>query len=398
LRTSAYNPLVVLRVMLALAAAAVAVAAVLGVAHWFRPGAVVPTAVAVGSLAAMAVLPADLRKRLGWWLLLPGVVSLGSTAVVHLTGTGTDTPARGTILEVAALLLILIHVTRWDSGWSLRVVAATTVMAQVLWLTRYMPGGSWPGQVLACLSWGLGSAVAVAFGSYPRWALAREQQSVASARAAQQRQLERDLHDYVAHDLSGMIVQAQAARYAAADDPVVLTAALERIEGAGHRAMSSMDRALSLLRLAGDVSTDGQARVTRHPGLDELPALVARFEESGSAPTTLAVHGDPVTVPREVGEVIYRACSEALTNVLRHAGSDLASVAVTLELRHRAAVLEVLDTTGQTSPAGPVRAAGGTGLSRLRERVEALDGALQSGPTERGWRLSVRVPYAGPAA
>lgn len=382
----------VLRGFLALAAAAVAATVVVWFAPLFRPGAVVPSAVAVGTLAAMAVLPGEVRKRLGWSLLPPGVVSLVATALVVATGSRTDTPASGTTIEVAALLLILIHVTRWDDGWSLPVVATVTATAQVLWLVRYMEGGSVAQQVLGCAFWALGSAVAIAFGTYPRWAAVRLRRSVASAREAQQRQLERDLHDYVAHDLSGMIVQAQAARYAAADDPAALAAALQRIEEAGHRAMSSMDRALSLLR-ADEV--DDAATVTRHPGLDEVAALVDRFEEGSGAPATLHVHGDPVSVPREVGEVLYRACSEALTNVLRHAGAGLASVAVTLDVRRRAAALEVVDTVGAVAARGATRAAGGTGLDRLRERVEALDGTLEAAPTGTGWRLAVRIPFAG---
>ncbi|MGH3507480.1 MAG: sensor histidine kinase [Nocardioidaceae bacterium] len=387
----------VLRRALALAAAATSAGAVLWWAPQFRPGAVVPTATAVGTLAAMATLPSPVRRDLGWLLLPPGVVSLTATGVVLATDTGSDTPATGTLVEVAALLLILIHVTRWNRGPSLPIVAAVTALAQSAWLLRYMPDATWLERLVGCTSWALGSAVAIAFGAYPRWAASRLQRSVSQARTAQQRQLERDLHDYVAHDLSGMIVQAQAARYAAADDPAALIEALRRIEEAGHRAMSSMDRALSLLR-AGD---GAPACVARHPGLDELATLVQRFERESGVRTELVARGDPVTVPGEVGEVLYRACSEGLTNVRRHAGSELRSVTVTLQVTNLAAALEVSNhLSGPSDDTIPgdgasTRAMGGTGLARLNERVAALDGTLEAGPIQAGWRLAVDIPYTG---
>lgn len=358
----------------------------------FRPGAGPPTAVACGTIAAMAVLPGDVRKRLGWPLLLPGLASLTSTAIVLATGTGTHAPATGTTLEVVALLLLLIHVTRWGTGWSLVVVTGVTAAAHILWLLRYMPGDPWSRQFASCAFWALGAAVAIVFGAYPRWAAARLQRTVASARRAQQRQLERDLHDYVAHDLSGMIVQAQAARYAAAGDPEALATALRRIEDAGRRAMSSMDRSLSLLR----VDTEDRAPATRLPGLEELPTLVAHFDRDSAAEVELGVAGDVATVPGEVGEVLYRACTEALTNVRRHA-----TIATTSYVRVRVRVGDGWATLTVTNsgpvpppPAPSPREGGGTGLARLRERVEALEGRLDAGPTREGWTLEVCIPFA----
>ncbi len=377
--------------MLALGGAVVAASLVVAYAPLFRPAAVVPTAVAVATLVVMAILPGEVRKRLGWLLLVPGVVSLASTGIVLANGTGTNDPAVGTPAEVAALLLILIHVTRWDRGWSLPVVAGVTAAAQVLWLLRYMPGAPWPEQVVGCAFWGLGSAVAIAFGTYPRWAATRLRHSVASARQAQQRQLERDLHDYVAHDLSGMIVQAQAARYASADDPTALAAALQRIEEAGQRAMSSMDRALSLLR-----ADDDAAERTRHPGLEELPGLVRRFEEGVGKRADLVVHGSPGTVPREVAEVLYRAASEGLTNVLRHAGPSVDEVRVNLDIGADAAAIVVEDRGPVASQEPVARHGGGTGLTELTRRVEQLGGTVEAARTPTGWRLSVRIPYAAP--
>lgn len=382
------------RRLLAPAVGAAVAAAAICLTPLFPPGGAVSTAVACGTVAGLAVLTLDWRRRLGWLLLVPGFVSLVATAAVLARGTGVEQPNPLAALEVAALLLILIHVTRWNRGWSMPVVAVVTAAAQILWLLRHMPGAPWTQQLFGCLFWALGSAVAIAFGIYPRWAANRLRHTVASAREAQQRQLERDLHDYVAHDLSGMIVQAQAARYAAAGDADALSAALRRIEEAGHRAMSSMDRALSLLRVT-DTSTDGST--TRHPGLDELPDLVEQFDQGCLVPAELVQHGNSSTVPREVAEVLYRTASEALTNIRRHAGAGLTRVVVTLEILPRSAGITIVDEVGDADPTPAVREGGGTGLLELRDRVDALDGVFEAGPTAQGWKVAVRVPFTGAA-
>lgn len=381
------------RELVALAAGAVAVSLVAAFAPLFRPGGVVSSAVATGAVVLTAAWPPDRRRVLDWPLGIPAVVSLAATAAVLMKGEVTPLPGPGTPVEVAALLLLLMFVTRRNVGWSLPVVATLTATAQVVWLVRFMSGAPWWQQLLSCAFWGLGSAVAVAFGAYPRWASDRLDDSVAAAREAQQRQLERDLHDYVAHDLSGMIVQAQAARFAAAGDPAALAAALERIEEAGHRAMSSMDRALSILRAHGR-GHDGP--LARHPGLEELGDLLERFADGASHRVDLEVEGSPATVPGEVGEVLYRAASESLTNIRRHASPDLEMVAVTLRIQPRSATLVVEDAAAD--PVGPAttRTDGGTGLAELRQRVEALGGVLDTGATTTGWRVTARIPFTGP--
>jgi len=383
---------VVERKLLDLSVGAAIAAAVMLTAPLFRPGGAVSTAVACGTVAAIFALGNQARRRTGWALVVPGLVSLVASGVVLVRGSRAEDPGSAAVLEVAALLLILIHATRWNPGWSMPVVAAVTVAAQVLWLLRYMPAGPWAEQLLACLFWSLGSAVALAFGLYPRWAAIRLHRTVTSEREAQQRQLERDLHDYVAHDLSGIIVQAQAARYAAAGDASALAAALQRIEDSGQRAMSSMDRALSLLRARGPAPG-----VRQHPGLDELPDLLHQFEDGFATPTSLVVHGNLSAVPREVAEVLYRTASEALTNIRRHAGPNVTAVTVTLDQHARSAGIVVADEVANPAQSPAPRSGGGTGLSRLKERVDALGGALEAGPTSQGWQVSVLVPYSGSA-
>jgi DNA-binding NarL/FixJ family response regulator len=114
------------------------------------------------------------------------------------------------------------------------------------------------------------------------------------------------------------------ARFVGQTDPAVALAALKRIEEAGLRALTSMDRTVHMLH---DVE-DGDPRQAAQ-GLGELPELVARFRDSTSAQVSLDL--DPAAVAdssREVSTTVYRIIVEALTNVRRHAPDADAAIRV----------------------------------------------------------------------
>ncbi|MFE1207772.1 histidine kinase [Streptomyces albidoflavus] len=89
------------------------------------------------------------------------------------------------------------------------------------------------------------------------------------ARSAQRLQLSRDLHDFVAHDVSGIVVQAQAARFVATTDPSQAVLALERIEKAGLNALASMDQTVQMLH-----GPEAAPATDPLPGVSQLPSLI----------------------------------------------------------------------------------------------------------------------------
>ncbi|WP_301174532.1 sensor histidine kinase [Actinomadura geliboluensis] len=322
-----------------------------------RPGAIAGAAGA-GSLAATLAFqgPADNRTA-GWWL----AESVAAAVVLHLVVRRAD--ARPAALA--------------------GVVAAVAVTVLPLRLTLHVvPPASPRGAVLGCLFCGLGAAVAAGTGLYLRWLDARRSRSVAEARRAQRLDLARDLHDFVAHEVGGMIVQAQAAQLGG--DPA---AALRRIEAAGARAMASLDRTVHMLH--DDGPRDGPH------GLDDLPALVDRFSTSDGARARLTM--EDVTPPPEVSATAYRLVVEALTNVRRHApGATAVEVSVTATGPHlRVAVTD--DGPGGRTGRRRERRRGGLGLPGTAERVEALGGDFRAGPAgDRGWRVIALIPLRSP--
>jgi signal transduction histidine kinase len=204
---------------------------------------------------------------------------------------------------------------------------------------------------------------AAGLGLYWRAADARRARALAAARRAQRLEVARDLHDLVAHEVTGIVVEAQAAQVAPAPD------SYSRIEAAGQRALSAMDDLVSALR----ADDDG---VRRGHGLADLPGVVSRF---GSAATLEIEPG--IELSPAAGTAAYHVVIEALTNVRRHA-SESAQVTVRLTA---AGVL----TIANDGHAGliPPRDGGGSGLRELAERVRAVGGTLEAGPFEGGWRV-----------
>ena len=87
----------------------------------------------------------------------------------------------------------------------------------------------------------------------------------------------------------------------------------------------------------------------------------------------------PVSAPAEVA--LYRVCQEALTNALRHAGP--VAVRISLTRSDKDAILTIeSDAADGARPAAV--ASGGMGIPGMRERMRAVGGTLDAGPTATG--------------
>lgn len=198
----------------------------------------------------------------------------------------------------------------------------------------------------------------------------------AEAAGTRERQrLAREMHDVLAHTLSGLAVQLEATRLLAerrSEDPAVIEAVADSHRLARDGLLEAR-RAVSALR--GD----------RVPGVGELDRLVREFEVRDGIPCRLQVEGTPVPLRTDAQLALYRTTQEALTNVRKH--SDATSVAVRLVWARRSVELTVEDE-GWPKPS---TASGGYGLTGIRERAELVGGTLEAGPTEAGFRVRLRV-------
>ncbi|CCH29645.1 putative histidine kinase [Saccharothrix espanaensis DSM 44229] len=205
--------------------------------------------------------------------------------------------------------------------------------------------------------------------------------AVADAQREERMALARELHDVVAHHLTGMLVQAQAAWEVSDDDPRAAHRLLPGIVTGGTEAMGAMRTLVGTLR-QGDAET-----ATTDLEADVL-AAVDRVRQTG---TPVRLRYDlPADLPPEVGRSLLRLVQEALTNARRHA---VAATGVDVELTLGPDVVRLV--VSDDGEGGAARREGGYGLVGMRERVGLLGGRFTAGPVAGGWRVSAELPWAG---
>jgi signal transduction histidine kinase len=338
-------------------------------------------------------------------------------------------PALGSIFlrrsRPAAALLITVAV--WaafptDEALQLTVMAALYIIAtRTEWRVAATAAAGAAGvAVIADAAWGSGNvndhggllgyaigaaascAAAVALGLYVAARrrvldglreraerLDREQELLAERAVGEERtRIAQELHDIVAHNVTLMVVEAQALGASVHDDRV--TQSTDAIADLGRQAMTEMHTTLKLLR------GDGEAPdLAPQPGLDQLERLLEQLRRAGLE-VELAIEGQPHPLPRSVELSAYRIIQEALTNVVKHAAG--AHTEVTLAYASEALELTVIDRGDMARPASDEEPVNGHGLIGMRERVALYGGTLTTHALPNGFRVAATLPYAPSAS
>lgn len=186
----------------------------------------------------------------------------------------------------------------------------------------------------------------------------------------------RDLHDSLGHTLSLIIVQAGAARLAAASrTPEGLARAeevLTAVERSARSALTALDTTLA------DVSRAAAGPGPVLPGAGDVPAMVEGVRHAGSRVTVRMESIDDL--PRSLQAAVFRVVQEALTNVVKHAPG----AATTVDVRRRGDVLDVVVRNGAGSRRGPGLPSGRRGLAGMAERLTMFGGDLRASPDGHG--------------
>ncbi|MFE3762754.1 sensor histidine kinase [Streptomyces sp. NPDC059104] len=236
------------------------------------------------------------------------------------------------------------------------------------------------------------SVLAVVVGAYSlllRLQAVQRVRELRAVRTAERLELARELHDLVAHHVTGIVVEARAARFT----KVTAERAAEifgRIETAGDEALGSMRRLVTILRR--EDAAAAPAGTTPVAGLADLRRLAERFSTTGP-PVVLSIEdGLDDRLPDHVAATAHRIVLEALTNVSKHAAT---ATAVRIGLRTVPTGLEVrvADDGGRPARLSDEARGGGYGLAGMAERAEALGGSLTAGPApEGGWLVTAVLP------
>ncbi len=259
--------------------------------------------------------------------------------------------------------------------------------------------------LLAMVMVALSSVVATAIGLQARSTTLRVEVARQSALARMRQEMAGELHDVVAHEITGIVVLAQAAAAGASEQDARMFGA---IEAAGARALTEIRAMVSALREPGAPALRPSTQ-----GAAEFHESVAAFAATTQARVDDRVDdGSVIGCPAPVLLTAHRVVVESLTNVRRHA-ADAHWVAVEVcriageETGVDADVgdqlwVRVADSGG-TPPQDDdeqdgVRPAGagegnGSGLLALAERCRVLGGRFEAGPDESGgWVVVAQLP------
>lgn len=325
----------------------------------------------LGALAAIAPL---LWRRTH--PLVAVLVSFGTLTIIDVVRILTG--SQGLPLNsIAATLILAYALFRWGSGRE----AACGLVVIGIWLAITHvadPMNLW--ETIAAYAFFL---FAAALGAAIRYRAKMRTRDIDQAKAREREQLARELHDTVAHHVSGIAIQAQAGRAVAASNPQGAIEALATIEDAATRTLTELRAIVGVLRTPQDTEFGPQ------PGVAEIEQLATTGQSLPRIQVTLS--GEFGDLSPAVGAAIYRLAQESITNARRHARhATQVTVAVTGDDEQvRVTIDDDGSPTGNRSPAG-------YGLVGMQERASLLGGSFQAGPAaERGWRVEAVLPRTG---
>ena len=317
-------------------------------------------------------------------LLLPaGYVASGYGQLVVSFGMGMRFSLRRTVIFLTALSLAYSAVDNWrdpPEQWQLAMTRVLVTLA-------------------ACLLPLLGGAALASSRRYEhsRQELLRREhgRQLEVALIQERRRLAGELHDVAAHHLAGIVVQAAALERLIDRDPQMARDAAKQLRRQAKETLSGLRSVVGLLR------SDKEAEESS-PGLRDLPELVASTRALGvdielldggilSGGADEADVGDALILSPLADTAVFRVAQQSISNALQHAPG----APITVELRRAEDSLELSVLNGPARRPSTDPGGGGTGLTVMRERTDAVGGSLQAGPVEGGgWRVRLVLPLA----
>lgn len=204
------------------------------------------------------------------------------------------------------------------------------------------------------------------------------------AAARERARIARDVHDVLAHSLTVLSVQVQALRQLVRDNPERAAAMLDQMAEVLRESQAESRQIVGLLREAMTEETRGGAADV----MARLRVMAERFTERTGMRCTLREHGSPAHLSTQHVEALHFALQEALTNAYRHGRASRAETDLWWEKETVRLTIRDDGTASSSSSDGS-----GNGLRGMRERADALDGAVEAAPrTAGGFEVSVTLP------
>ncbi|MFJ9854397.1 sensor histidine kinase [Streptomyces sp. NPDC101150] len=348
----------------------------------------------VGALLAVSLLCGVVRRMP---LAALAMALWGSTAVV----VGPASPVheslaasyQGQFLSYLAVDLVLGFIVATCARRSSIVAVAVSFAVQLLVIGGFAHGDNLTvNGVIALLAMAASCMAGLLSRERREHAVALRAQEVAEAVTAERLRIARELHDMVAHSIGIIAIQAGVGSRVIQTQPAQAREALRAIEATSRETLSGLRRTLVSLRQADRGATASeQSPLAPAPGLADVEGLAAATAGAGVR-VDVRCSGERRPVPAEIDLSAYRIVQEALTNVVRHAGTGRCRVAI--DYGDEELSVEVVDDGRGVTESG---SAHGFGIIGMRERVGLLGGHLTAGPRpEGGFRVAAGLPLPAP--
>jgi signal transduction histidine kinase len=338
-------------------------------------------------ICALLVSALLLRRRP---LMALAVTLAGSVAAMALEpGPGQGPPVQIVIAGAAGIELCYLAATRPRAG-SVTGLAMVGVGLLIEAVLIPDPGGVdlAPFQggvaVVTIVAWLIGMSIRQAQAR----AEVRRSQAATQTAMAERLRIARELHDVVAHSIGIIAIQAGAGRRVFDTRPDEARDALAAIEATSRETLSGLRRMVTGLRRA-ELGPE-QAPLGPAPGLADIDRLAAMTLDAG-VKVDVEWPGSWEPLPADIDLSAFRIIQEALTNVVRHAGTD--ECRVVINQRDGQLSIEVTDSGRGGDVTGT-----GYGITGMRERAALLGGDFSAGPRPGGgFRVAARLPVPAPA-
>ncbi|MFB9835543.1 sensor histidine kinase [Actinoallomurus acaciae] len=334
-----------------------------------------PLGIVVIFVALITAAPITLRDRypLAAWLSSTGAILLGH---VLLAGRTSAPYIPG---EVVVYVLCLYAVAvRGGNRVTAGAAAVTVVGAAVI--------DSSSAVVALPAMTPLVIGLLVRIRRTTRQTLAEQEARHAAETAVleERQRIARELHDVVAHHMSVIAIQAEAAPYKVTDPPPELAESFVEIRASALEGLTELRRVLGVLRTGHTPETAPQ------PGLDRLEEVIASAR-SGGLTVEVSSTGEPPQLLQGVALSAHRILQEALSNAMKHAPG----ASVTVDIAYRTDGLRLRVFNGPGAGRRPVAGSGGGhGLVGMRERASMLGGTLAADPEPGGgFAVTAVLPY-----
>lgn len=324
------------------------------------------------SLSLVGVLAVLMRRR----YLVPISMAMAVLAVVSgIVGVILESNWVPSFAALFAFAVLSAQAVKLEPATRAILVVSVSVVG--VGFIAASPMSQTPAALIYMSEFGLTCAVGI--GLYQRWGIWSRASAESAARSDERLEIARELHDTVGHHVTAMVVQAQAARHIAAQNPEAAIDALERIENAGTESMRAMRQVVMGLR-NGEPTTWGYTWA-------EIDELLADASEAG---LPIAARIDPSLRDERgpLASAVLRILTESLTNVRRH-GESVTRIEVTVLGQGDDVVVSVHDDGLSAGTPGH----DAFGLVGMGERAEALGGTFWAGSAPGGgWLVKAVMP------